>query len=515
MPNQSLGLNKKTFKAILFISLIIVSALILRMYQLDVEGYWRDELYSIRDAHALGEKARAVPYFAILKIWMKFSYDEVWLRIISVFFGVLSVFLTYLLGNRLFDRPTGLGAAILISLSPLAINHSQEVRMYMMGLALATAGTLALIYWIDEKRAELLVGWVCLRLLAIWTTPLASLLLLADIFVFVTLDKKLLTNFFRHKRSTFFYINLLILFLVPVILLWIHFAPSLTNFIAINQQLDDAEVNLTLISFIGMIVRFIIWPLNVSYSYLLNFHEHFLNLFAVITLITLFNGFIFLNASNKRKIWTIAWGFIPLCILFFVCIFMNTQHLWGIPRYGLMSAPYIYVLLSAGFIRIRNWNRQVGFVLLLFYLVGVANSLHYYYSVDRHNDWRGAIETINTKGKQDDAIVVPFAVDNARLAMNVYYIGSGKIYSIDPLEKLNERSIKDEKALTLNLKARLQQKLQDNFSKNSWIWVILFMEAGNSRERELRISALNFLEEEFKIISHDSFKGIELLKIEI
>ena len=515
MLNQSLRLNKKTFKAILFISLILVLALILRMYQLDVEGYWRDELYSIRDAHALGEKTRAVPYFAILKIWMKFSYDEAWLRIISVFFGVLSVFLTYLLGDRLFDHPTGLGAAILISLSPLAINHSQEVRMYMMGLALATAGTIALIDWIDTKRNELFAGWVCLRFLAIWTTPLAALLFLADILVFVTFDKKALTNLLYNKRSTFFYINSLILFLVSGILVWIRFVPSMANFIAINQGLDNAEVSLTLISFVGMIVRFVVWPLNVSYSYLLSFHEHFLNLFAVITLFALFNGFIVLNTSNKRKIWTIAWGLIPLSILFIVCILMSTQHLWGIPRYGLMSAPYIYVLLSAGFIRIRDWNRQVALVLLLFYLVGVTSSLQYYYDADLKNNWREAIETINNKGKQDDAIIVPFAFDDTQLAMNVYYKGKGKIYSINSLEKLNEASNKDEKALTLNLRSELQQELENGFSKNSRIWVFLFMEAGNSRERELRRSVLNFLEEKFNIISHNSFKGIELLWIKI
>lgn len=147
------------------IALVLLLAATLRFYQLGTESLWIDEIYSIRDARSLPtnllNNTRPL-YYLLLGVWMQFGSSEAWLRGLGVIFGVGSVFLIYLLGFRLSGKATGLVAALLLSLSPLAINHSQEVRMYMLSVCLGLGGTLALSHGLERPlNPRLAGGQVC------------------------------------------------------------------------------------------------------------------------------------------------------------------------------------------------------------------------------------------------------------------------------------------------------------------------------------------------------------------
>lgn len=61
-------------------------------------------------------------------------------RLLSVAFGILTVFLVYWIARRLFNRTTGWVAAAMIMLSPLHLRHAQIVRMdVQMGVFLLAA----------------------------------------------------------------------------------------------------------------------------------------------------------------------------------------------------------------------------------------------------------------------------------------------------------------------------------------------------------------------------------------
>ncbi|MGB7087538.1 MAG: glycosyltransferase family 39 protein, partial [Phormidesmis sp.] len=131
------------------ISLILVFATALFTFRLEGEGLWLDELTSIQDADlglwALFKENQLRPlYYFLLKGWMQFGSSDAWLRSLSVVCAVISVFLLYKLGRRLMGEAEGLIAALLMSVSPVFNNHTQEIRMYILSLCLATAGTLFL-----------------------------------------------------------------------------------------------------------------------------------------------------------------------------------------------------------------------------------------------------------------------------------------------------------------------------------------------------------------------------------
>src|SRR3989344_3680216 len=109
--------------------LILIVGFILRILNLN-QSLWLDEAinvvavksysfvsmitqYSVADFHPPG-------WFAILWIWGKlFGYSEISVRFPSIIFAVLTVYIVYLIGKKLFSANLGLIAALLISINPL------------------------------------------------------------------------------------------------------------------------------------------------------------------------------------------------------------------------------------------------------------------------------------------------------------------------------------------------------------------------------------------------------------
>jgi len=77
-------------------------------------------------------------YFFLLRGWVALAGTSAYtMRFFSLAFGVLCVGLVYALGSRLFNRLTGLLAALLVTTSPYLTWYGQEVKMYTLLPALA------------------------------------------------------------------------------------------------------------------------------------------------------------------------------------------------------------------------------------------------------------------------------------------------------------------------------------------------------------------------------------------
>jgi mannosyltransferase len=177
-------MNKKSW---LPLGVIVLLATLLRFYQLGTESLWVDEMLSIGDAQRLNELL-TLPYirpfyFLLLAGWMQLGNSDVWLRGLSVILGIASVFLTYQLGRRLVGETTGQIAALLMALSPLFINHSQEIRMYTLVSFLSLAGTLALSYALERPTFPALAYWTAARTALLITNVNTVLIVLPDLLI--------------------------------------------------------------------------------------------------------------------------------------------------------------------------------------------------------------------------------------------------------------------------------------------------------------------------------------------
>ncbi len=140
----------------------------LRVLGLNAQPLWWDEGYSVWFAtHPLGSLVALTAddihpplYYILLRGWsLLLGTAPPALRLLSVIFGTLAIPMAFAIGRHLFSRRTGVLAAFLLAINPLAIFYSQEVRMYGL-VALLSAGSL-LAAWraLDARIASPRPAW--------------------------------------------------------------------------------------------------------------------------------------------------------------------------------------------------------------------------------------------------------------------------------------------------------------------------------------------------------------------
>jgi mannosyltransferase len=146
---QSAFYISRPIRYALLVALLLL-AFFLRFYRLDEQSFWNDEGNSARIAErpvrlivaGAGGDIHPPGYYLLLHYWRAlFGHTEFALRAFSAMCGVVMLAFTYLLGRRLFDPTTGLTAAFLGAISPLAVYYAQEARMYALLGALSAIST--------------------------------------------------------------------------------------------------------------------------------------------------------------------------------------------------------------------------------------------------------------------------------------------------------------------------------------------------------------------------------------
>src|SRR4030042_3137818 len=144
------------------IFIILVVALILRLIALN-QSLWLDEAISVNVAKTLSYKSLILEYsladfhpplfYLILRSWIILFGSYEWVvRLPSVIFGIATVYVTYLIGKKLFEDKTALIAATLTATAPLLIYYSQEARMYMLAAFLTSLSVYFFISAIKDNN---------------------------------------------------------------------------------------------------------------------------------------------------------------------------------------------------------------------------------------------------------------------------------------------------------------------------------------------------------------------------
>lgn len=118
---------------ILLISIILLAA-ILRLKGLSTRDIWYDEALDVLQAEksiAQISKDVATPiHYYFVHFFLLFGKNSFILGLPSVIFGVTSVFLLYLIGEKISNKNLGLVSAFLLSISPMHIEFSQQILHY-------------------------------------------------------------------------------------------------------------------------------------------------------------------------------------------------------------------------------------------------------------------------------------------------------------------------------------------------------------------------------------------------
>ena len=134
----------------------------MRILHLGFQPLWWDEGYSVwfatqNPAQMVSLTAQDIHpplYYALLHGWAALlGTGPTALRLFSVTVGVLTIPLLYLVARRMLSARAALLATLLLTISPLHVYYSQEVRMYGL-VALLSVGILAAAWRVFEQKSR-------------------------------------------------------------------------------------------------------------------------------------------------------------------------------------------------------------------------------------------------------------------------------------------------------------------------------------------------------------------------
>ncbi|NOZ05323.1 MAG: hypothetical protein GXP41_03070, partial [Chloroflexi bacterium] len=187
MPTSLLVRRPVAWTKVLPVVALVSLALILRLHSLGAESLWLDEATSLflarMDIPTLtawtAHDIHPPLYYILLHLWLVFGESEFALRSLSVVAGVFGVVGIFLLASALFDKTTALLAALLLSVSPLHLWYSQEVRMYALVTTLTLFASWYLAMALESQRRRHWAGYVICSTLALYTHYYAIFLILS------------------------------------------------------------------------------------------------------------------------------------------------------------------------------------------------------------------------------------------------------------------------------------------------------------------------------------------------
>lgn len=360
------------------IYLILVVGLFLRLVSIN-QSLWLDEATTalvvrmpIMDIFTkfLPNDFHPPLYYLIIKYWVYvFGSSEISLRIPSVIFGVLTIFIIYKISKNYI-------APLLVATSGLLIYYSQEARMYSL---VALLVILALYLFINKKWI-----WFSIILCLLGMTDYVSLFILPVFFVFGYKNKK-------------FWLSLLPLF--GMFLVW---SPIFIS------QLDG-----------GMLIFGSSWwkilgVLNIKNLALIptkfilgriSFENKYLYSLIIGTAISIFGYLLFKAKRSLSLIW--VWLVLPIFIGIIISFKIPTLSYFRF----LFCLPALYILVADGLERVGRYKKILLFSIIL---INIASSFYYLATYRFHReDWRAAAVAIG-----DDKIILP---SNSQKEALIYY----------------------------------------------------------------------------------------------
>ena len=197
-------------KNLLTFLIILLLGTGLRFIFLDRNCLWYDEAvslnihqpisttFSFRDATSI--EAQGLLYYYALKPWSYFfsNVSIFSLRAFSAMMSVLTILVLYLAGNLFFSRKAALWSVLILSISPLHIWYSQEIKGYTLATLLVLSSIVFLILALERERKIYWVGFILFSLLALFTYYQMSFILVATGISLLTIRK------LRKKWKEFF-----------------------------------------------------------------------------------------------------------------------------------------------------------------------------------------------------------------------------------------------------------------------------------------------------------------------
>ena len=387
--------------------LITALAFALRLYGLDTQSLWFDEILTVHLAQLpwyhgliglLGHGIQLTPLFhGVVKLWLTVGDSDWLLRFPAVLFGVLTVPVVFQIGKTYFNVQTGLLAALIFAINPYQIWYAQELKLYVL-LPFAAAGSMWMFALLLHKSSPKF--WIAFVLFnAVGYLAHYFMFLVATVqFIYLLFTLKQTYKLLR-KWSLAQIVS--ILFLVPW---WL--------FILFQQH-------------IAIGVGWVPFPRWYEPIFtFLNFNFAFAELTSAMALL----GALFMLAgliAGCYRTWRLGstgyllllWLFLPFVIVLFVLSF-SAVSLY-VDRYFLVASPVLTLVIAAGLLSLRpDWLKWIMVSGLLILMVWGTWQVFFDRTTFTKEDWRAIAQTLDIDSTPDYVVIT--CTDGQQVAYEYY-----------------------------------------------------------------------------------------------
>lgn len=383
--------------------IIILTGLVVRLYDLDGESIWVDEGHSIYVAsfdldqliEEISKDNHPPLYSIILHYWMKLGPQTAYhLRLLSVIFGVLSIFLIYKVGKEIFDQYSGMVSSLILALSVFHIYFSQEIRSYMLVVVLILLSYYLLLILIKKQKIFYYIFYIITIILLVYTHFLGWFILLAQNIYYLL---RFPLNVIRFKRLAMIDAVILILFLP-----WVNILISRIFDLQIEFWVPEPTV-------LSILKALLIYAGTYTY-----FGIFLLLLFCILVVIGLFffkeRKVNIRRSESSQNYLLLLWMWIPLLVPFIISFISAPVF---ITRITIGASLAFYILAANGLKSIDKKAIKNG-VLALIIILSLCNCVIYYNEINKER-WKEATEFVESNAHSGDLLIfhAGFGLDKA------------------------------------------------------------------------------------------------------
>jgi hypothetical protein len=387
--------------------LLIIGSSTLRLYKLDVQSPWGDELFTLLSTgyeKSFGDiftilKSDVHPplYYYLIHFFNLFFENTSFLaRFISAFFGIAGLFSVYYLSKELLNNKVGLIAVALLSINYFHIYYSQEARMYSM---LFFTTTISFIYLVKFIKVPSIKS-------ALFHSVFASILIYTHFFALFTLfSQYLILLFFVYKPFQTTNTKMFLYSLLSGFVTLILYIPALIIFFQASERTSfwipspERDVYTAMFKeFLGFSeIAIFISLISVLFFFIKLFERKEINKYEI-------------NPIQEKQIFCFFILFIWIIVTLFIPFLISYIKLpMIISRYFINVLPAIIIIIASGISYMKNNLVKVLliFSFLAFSFVDLIEVKGFYKSIYK-TQYREVSEYVIKNHKNNEKIISSF-----------------------------------------------------------------------------------------------------------